>query len=305
MVSSTELAYIREKATNEAIAYTQTFHPTFKAATGTKLSKLYFCASDQDGFPLNFDDIWQLVGYRRKDHAKSNLVSRKLGLKESIDYKVTSTIKGKGSKQWGGHNREDIWLTARGFSQFALAAQTDEGVALRDFLLYLTSQVKVLMINLQAGHVRIVPGGETDSDRLKACASQQNLKGVLDCIDFTTGQTYFRVNEETKRIVTGTATGQDLELNEAQLAAANLGEMFSAENIAKEYESGGIRNDSDVIESHRKTFRSLFTPETLKDMREKHLVMSKRKRKHLKDKDSTSTKDKKQKSMTQYFGSRV
>ena len=320
MVSSTELTLIRAQATQEAIAYTQSFHPAFKATTGMKLSKLYFCASDQDGFPLNFDDIWQIVGYRRKDNAKASLVSRKLGLKENVDYKITPMTEANQTTRWGGHNREDIWLTARGFSQFALAAQTKEGVALRDFLLYLTSQFKVLMTNLKAGHVRIAPGGEADSDRLKACASQRNLTGVLNSIDFTTGQTYFKVNNETNRIVTGrdVDTANELETNkhqhvngdnlsEIQLAAVKLGEMFSAENLAEAHGSGKLRSDIDIIQSHRQTFQSVFTPEGLKDIQQAKRVNNrcikdapkKRKRKR------KAIIDKKQKSMTQYFGSRV
>ena len=359
MSNSNEMQRIEQQALANTCNYVQRFHSNFDEKKGKQLAKLYFCASDQDGFCLNFDDVWQIVGYSRKNNAKAKLTSRKLGLVDGQDYKI-SVLNLKHQVKHGGHNREDIWLTARAFSQFALAAQTDQGVALRDFLQYLTVQVKNLMTNLQSGKVRLTAGGQTEDERaanrLKACASQKSLTGVLDSIKFTTGQTYFRVNGETNRMVTG-KTKRELvkELDEAgelgtkklrkdtgrhkkgevvkrtakdvnhrdyfskkQLAAAELGEMFSADTLAEAKASGELQSDIDVLQSHRKTFQGLFTPEALEklqnDKRPSKLTVQQAKRvnglciQDAPEKRKRKRKaiiDKKQKSMTQYFGSKV
>ena len=48
-----------------------------------------------------------------------------------------------------------------------------------------------------------------------------------------------------------------------QLAAANFGEIMSAENLAEAHETGELQSDIDVIQSHRNTLQKIFTPETL------------------------------------------
>lgn len=86
-----------------------------------------FEAQTSDPFPVDFDRAWQWLGYSRKDHAKTALLSS--GFVEGFDF---SRISGEST---GGRPSEDIRLTIDCFKQWGMMAGTEQGKQIRRYFL--------------------------------------------------------------------------------------------------------------------------------------------------------------------------
>ena len=86
-----------------------------------------FEAQTSDPFPVDFDIAWQWLGYSRKDHAKTALLSS--GFVEGFDF---SRISGEST---GGRPSEDIRLTIDCFKQWGMMAGTEQGRQIRRYFL--------------------------------------------------------------------------------------------------------------------------------------------------------------------------
>lgn len=306
MTLSTETA-------KQALAITEKFitqsHDDFNIKSGKALAKLYFCASDKEGYCLNFDDIWKLCGYATKASAKRQLLNKKLRFVEGRDYKVllNTHVERSAKPGRGGNNREDIWMTSDCFCNFASASQTDQGWALRAFLKFLTKQVKILVDKQSTQSSQINPRVQ---GRIAACDSQKEFTSTLKAIEYTKGHTYFKLNAMTNHKITGRTkrqivrelaesgnlgtkklrkdtdthkkgdevpktaadiTGRDYYPN-TLLSATQISEKLSSKKLQEEYEKGTIKDFHDLETIHERTLDNIFTEAALAEFHAEKMV---------------------------------
>lgn len=87
---------------------------------------------DSTDFIVDFDKVWEFIGFTRKDNAKRLLKN----LKENIDY-TTTTVHIKQTKGSGGHNNETILLTINAFKKLCLSANTEKSSQIIDYYIKL------------------------------------------------------------------------------------------------------------------------------------------------------------------------
>lgn len=77
-------------------------------------------------FPVDFDAVWEVIGYATKASAKRKLKR----FKKNVDFS-TPKLKSSG----GGRSSEVILLTCDAFKHFCLLAETDQGDAIRQYFI--------------------------------------------------------------------------------------------------------------------------------------------------------------------------
>lgn len=98
-----------------------------------------------DPFPVNFDDGWQWIGYKRKDTAKNALTAN---FESGVDYVIEFSGSDRKTSR-GGRPREIISLTVDAFKSFCMMAGTEKGKQVRRYF------IECERIALQA--VEVVP----------------------------------------------------------------------------------------------------------------------------------------------------
>lgn len=269
------------------------------------VAAVYVEAVDKDGFVFNFDLVWKLAGYSRKDSAKRVLLR---DLRKSIDYKIIeigennqtkenpillhnnveqnlegnigmceangeNIVSNKLTDTRGGSNKQEIWLTARGFNQFVLGAGTTNGMMLRDIVLSLIRNFKKFVDAVKSGEVEIRKRQRNENTenreqkRVKAALSQNILSRAIQELDPEDKSIYARVNGETNKAVLGLYKGElarklGLETKKVnardfmtpeQLAFADSVMLLTANQIR---ESG---NDTDAFDIHKTNCDKLVT----------------------------------------------
>lgn len=260
------------------------------------VAAVYVEAVDKDGFVFNFDIVWKLAGYSKKGNAKRVLLR---DLRKSIDYKIieigennqtkenpilllrSEKQKNKGKNgcvgepvdHRGGSNKQEIWLTARGFNQFVLGAGTKNGMMLRDIVLSLIRNFKKFVDAVKKGEVEIRKRQRNENTenreqkRVKAALSQNILSRAIQELDPEDKSIYARVNGETNKAVLGLYKGElarklGLETKKVnardfmtpeQLAFADSVMLLTANQIR---ESG---NDTDAFDIHKTNCDKLVT----------------------------------------------
>ena len=93
--------------------------------------------STSDAFPVNFEDLWRMIGYSTKQKAKDALIH---SFKEGSDFLINREVEQVGQdsnveqvRQHGGHNVKNYALTIDCAQQFALEAKTEAGREVRSF----------------------------------------------------------------------------------------------------------------------------------------------------------------------------
>ena len=199
-------------------------HSEYDKERMKEAARVYMEAINKDGHIFDFDLAWKWAEYSAKHVAKDVIRGKKNKngsrrikplLRENIDYKIIpeallrNTLEQNTRDGRGGHNKEKIMLTARGFNQFVLAARTPVGQILRDVVFSTMRIVKQLQTAVQTGTHRIVrvrpdnEVGERDAKRLKVCDTQKAL--MREMVDTNPDFARFcaRVNGETNKAVTG------------------------------------------------------------------------------------------------------
>ena len=90
--------------------------------------------SSLEPFPVDFDELWQWVGFAKKHKAKEMLIRN---FERNIEFS-TSWVKTPN----GGRPRENIRLTIDTSKEFALLAQTENGKAYRRYLIQVEKLVR-------------------------------------------------------------------------------------------------------------------------------------------------------------------
>jgi phage anti-repressor protein len=88
-------------------------------------------------FPIDFDDAWVWIGYKRKDNAKSSLLSA--GFIDGIDFEISLNNQ-ENSKV--GRPSENIRLTLECFKSFCMMAGTSKGREVRKYFLDCEQELK-------------------------------------------------------------------------------------------------------------------------------------------------------------------
>lgn len=260
------------------------------------LAALYVQCIDKEGFVFDFDLVWRLCGYSTKSNAKRVLlrhpfvqgqhysVNRSSGLMSAFEAGQTHV-------QNGGQNHEHICLTANGLGQFALAAQTERGRMLRDFVMQLTLGFKRFTEAVAAGEIEIrraapVTENPRDSKRLKVCESQKHLMATVHERPGMNAGDYARINGVTNKAVTGRYKHElAKELGRApssvnardymcpvQLAGATFLEFLSAKRMHENMDISALDVHTNTARQLEPMFRELHTsaiPEqrSLRDVR--------------------------------------
>lgn len=90
-------------------------------------------------FPIDFDDAWRWLGYKRKDYAKDILVRGRF--RKGVDYVIEFSGETR-KKPARGRSRENIWLSIDCFKAFCMKAETDRGDEVRLYFIECERQLK-------------------------------------------------------------------------------------------------------------------------------------------------------------------
>jgi hypothetical protein len=90
----------------------------------------YLNYNDTNDFVINLNDIWEWVGFSRKDNAKTLLEKN---FKLDIDYKTISLSSQEKKEETRGRKEENIMLTVRTFKKFCLKARTKKADEIHEY----------------------------------------------------------------------------------------------------------------------------------------------------------------------------
>jgi len=156
---------------------------------------------DDKAFVVNFEDIWQWMGFSRKDVGKRLLVK---SLVQNVDYitnillfpkdeqnlETNSSKKALRSKvetfsptdqdtsvpQNGGQNKETIFLTVSAFKKFCIRANTSKAEMVRDYYLKMESILQDYTLELMKESLQRAQESETRIRTLESAALESESK---------------------------------------------------------------------------------------------------------------------------------
>lgn len=89
---------------------------------------------DEQAFVVNFDDVWQWIGFSRKDSGKRLVLKH---LENGVDYiRIRKPLLHNGVEQTsgsGGHNKETLMMTVNAFKDLCLRADTERAKQVRQY----------------------------------------------------------------------------------------------------------------------------------------------------------------------------
>jgi hypothetical protein len=110
-------------------------------------------STDLTKFIVSFDEVFEWLGFTRKDSAKKLLIKR---FEENTDYVIQNLLRpesGQVLRSHGGNNRENILLSVPAFKMFAMLCNTDKGKQTR---LYYTKMEEIFFLYMQEQHQKTV-----------------------------------------------------------------------------------------------------------------------------------------------------
>ncbi len=107
----------------------------------------FYCYINYDktkDFIIDFDNIWEWLGFSQKDKAKRALVKN---FTIDINYKILTTQVGEQKKEGrGGHNKETIMLNIQTFKKLCLKAGTDKASEIHDYFIKLEEIIQETLV---------------------------------------------------------------------------------------------------------------------------------------------------------------
>jgi hypothetical protein len=79
---------------------------------------------------IDLDEVYKWIGFSRKDHAKTLLITQ---FKEGIHYKMNKEVSPRTRGNLGGRPVEKILLTIEGFKKYCLKASTEKSDQIYDY----------------------------------------------------------------------------------------------------------------------------------------------------------------------------
>ena len=115
----------------------------FLCVVALQESKIFKLLVSDEGFPIDFDDAWRWVGYKKKE---SPLRKLKAKFEEGFDYIVVNLIASPNREAIkGGQNRIVIKLTIDCFKIFCMMADTSKGKEVRKYFIQCEQRLKALL----------------------------------------------------------------------------------------------------------------------------------------------------------------
>ena len=127
------------------------------------LTYICFLEKNENEPIINFDNIWQWLGYNKKSNAKAAFLRHFKENKHFIFAAEVAAAKISGENR-GGHNNETILLTLDTFKQFCMVAGTEKAEKVR---IYFTKLERILietiheqLVEYQQNHQRLLSDNE-------------------------------------------------------------------------------------------------------------------------------------------------
>lgn len=95
-----------------------------------------------EGFNIDFENVYKLCGYSQKGHAKEFLIKK---LIKDVDYVFAF---GNSKAKQGGHNKEIILLNKEAFKKFCILCGTEKGEEIRIFFIKTEENYKKILLSL-------------------------------------------------------------------------------------------------------------------------------------------------------------
>lgn len=134
-------------------------------------AKLLYDTCNKPGFIIDFDVVWKLLKYARKDSAKRKLLQY---FTEGIDYetRILKNVDSRNKGHTGGKPEENFMLTSEAFSSFCQMTNTPIGKQVRIMYHRMSVFVKELQEAIKRGEVTLTrnstPTGSRPVERVKA-----------------------------------------------------------------------------------------------------------------------------------------
>ena len=139
IISNELLDFIKQKLTDEEHAlFAESFY-------------LYLQYDSEKDFVINLDNIYEWLGFKRKDNAKRLLTSKFIMDTDYIIDEINPPISGAVSnKKNGGQNKETILMNIKTFKKFCMKADTKRADIILDYYIKIEScQQDFLLHSLQ------------------------------------------------------------------------------------------------------------------------------------------------------------
>jgi len=135
----------------QIMALCKDFMPKFEADIfvmddATKAACLLFRTCNQEGFIVDLDEVFKLVGYNHRDCALVALTDTFILGEEYIEISASDH---------DGHNKKTIMMTAECFAGFAAQAQTSQGNLIRRFNFRMHQGIQMLLDEVQTGEADV------------------------------------------------------------------------------------------------------------------------------------------------------
>ena len=89
--------------------------------------------NDNTKFVVDLDNVWEWLGFSKKDKAKNVL---KKHFEVESDYVVKKAHPQEGKRLNGGQNKEQVLMNVETFKGLCMLANTEKGKRTRDFCMY-------------------------------------------------------------------------------------------------------------------------------------------------------------------------
>lgn len=150
-----------------------------------------FAALDsQEEYPIDFDDVWQGVGYSTKQKALERLIATHT---EGLDF-LTLGLK----SSTGGRPRASIGLTVDSFKSFCMVAETEEGRKVRQYFIQIEKAYRTQLEAQFQAPAHTAPAFNYPAAQLQAIAGYASLSYTKTAIrrDFVVGLHYLERDRE-------------------------------------------------------------------------------------------------------------
>lgn len=136
-----------------------------------------YLLAKQDEFVIDLDDVYEWIGFTQKHHAKRALVRV---LTENESYIIT---KGNDDDGRGGHNKDVIMMTVRGFKKLCMSSGTEKGQEVREY--YIAMEEILLEQTLSQVKSQQILINEQNQELIDVIANRDALEDTLNSLEET------------------------------------------------------------------------------------------------------------------------
>jgi phage anti-repressor protein len=130
--------------------------------------------NDPTRFVVDLDNVWEWLGFARKDVAKKVLIKN---FEENIDYVVHNLFHKNVEQSFGGHNKETILMSVNTFKGLTMISNTEKGKQVR---LYYSKMESIFFKYLENKNKAIIETLQVECKRNIEEAKQKNLLNAYE-----------------------------------------------------------------------------------------------------------------------------